>query len=316
MIVGEASSGEEALRKIARANPDLVLMDIMMGGMSGLAATRKLMAIRPTRVVLVSELVSASSDLNFRALEIGALDLVRKPTVDEVASPRHVRRFCRRIRDLAEIPLVTRRRLSPTRSVSAPTPLVEAPLIMAIGASTGGPEAARSLLTALGPQLPCPVVLIQHIADGFEPGFASWLRDVAHVPVELAVEPVDLRRRVVWLAPTGAHLEIHRGRLRPVHTSPIQGVRPSVDHLFNSLAKSSLAARSIAILLTGMGRDGATGMGALRRAGAHTIAQDEASSLVYGMPRAAVEAGAAVDELPLTEIPRRVREMFGSRGPR
>jgi two-component system chemotaxis response regulator CheB len=363
-VVGEARSGEQALRMVSSLQPDLVLMDITMEGMDGLAATRNLMQTSPRPVIIVSDHVGRRANVGFEALQAGALEVIAKPTARDVEDTEAQRRLQRLIRLGAEVPVVTRRRtlgagaeaprhtatLSengekasrdsvrqpqarnnhaernqtlharvasasdalerslPRPPTTPPTPpWRNPPSLICIGASTGGPPALATLLAALAPEPHCPIVIVQHITATFTEGLARWLSQNARLQVEVVSGTTTLRAGTVYIAPGDLHLEITmEGRLTTSDGAPESGHRPSVDVLFESVAASPLVSNTLAILLTGMGRDGARGLKAIRDAGGWTIAQDQATSVVYGMPKAAAEIGAAREILPLNTIAERL----------
>jgi two-component system, chemotaxis family, protein-glutamate methylesterase/glutaminase len=316
-VVGEARSGLEALRRIPLAAPDVVLMDMVMPGMDGLQTSRELMATFPRPILIVSDLVDRHAELNFEALQSGALDVVRKPTAVDLGSAEAVDAFVRRIRILAGVPVVTRhwQRFSQPQGAPAPAPTcqpsAQAQLVL-LGASTGGPMALHQVLTALGGPPRVPILVVQHMTSGFTAGMVRWLANALDTPVELAVHGAEPRPGVVHVAPDGSQLTLRGGRLLLEDGAPSRRHCPSVDDLFASVARSNLAGATMAVLLTGMGTDGARGLLDLRRAGAWTIAQDEASCVVYGMPKAAVELGAACEVLPLASIAQRLCQACGA----
>ncbi|MBX3246896.1 MAG: chemotaxis-specific protein-glutamate methyltransferase CheB [Myxococcales bacterium] len=317
-VVGEASDGVEAIRRVPLVDPDVVLMDMQMPGLDGLAVTRELMANSARPILIVSDLVGRDADLNFRALAAGALDLVRKPTAADRESAAVVDELHRKIRIVSRVPVVTRRWPVAPRMPSAPPeaprvvgpPLADAKLVV-MGASTGGPIALQRVLQEIGAPPSCPVLIVQHMAEGFTRGLAEWLSTASGLPIDLARDGCAPEAGQVYLAPDGAHLVWDQGRLRLRQRDAVGGHRPSVDVLFESVAASEIAPRTLGVLLTGMGADGARGLGALRAAGAWTVAQDEASSVVYGMPKVAVERGAVSEVLPLDHIGARLRRACG-----
>lgn len=331
-VVGTAASGAKALREVPRLRPDVVLMDILMPQMDGLECTRQLMATQATPILIVSDLVGIRSDLHFEALKAGALDVCGKPTREELDDGTAQARLGRLVRLLADVPVVTRRPLPQPRPLSQPRPAGPAvavspvgapyagkqpdpvwlPTALFIGASTGGPPALREILTDLprADGMGIPIVLVQHMTRGFLGGLASWLTQATGYEIELARHGAWLRPGVVVLAPDDRHVEVEADRLLLVDEPSSGGHRPSIDVLFHSVARRRDADRTCAILLTGMGRDGAQGLAALHRAGAWTIAQDEATSIVWGMPRAAIELGAAREVLALHEIRDRVHHWW------
>jgi len=308
VVVGEASDGREALDRIPLTLPDVVLMDIMMARMDGLEATRALMHSCPRPVLIVSDLVGRDADLNFKALEAGALDLVRKPSAAELGDPATADRLRRKVRLLSEVPVVTRRGRAQRRAVpdqaadSASEPGPSGVSMVCIGASTGGPPVILKILAALGDGPAWPILVVQHMSPGFTPGFAKWLSESSGIKVVVAEHGIRPKRGVVYVAGEDRHLRVDGRCLVLDDAPPLSGHRPSVDVLFNSVAERGFAAETIAVLLTGMGRDGAHGLGRIRDAGGWTIAQDEATSVVYGMPKAAVDVGAAREVLGVEAI--------------
>lgn len=306
-IVGEAGSGEAALDRIPSAFPDIVLMDIVMPGVDGLETTRELMHGYAKPVIVISDMGSNAAT-GFEALRAGALDVIGKPSAEELADPAWVRRFCHRIRMLAEIPVITRRRVEGSKPLvierRATRPEASRVEMVCIGASTGGPPALRAVLDGIKSRPQWPVLIVQHMSKGFTTGMASWLGSATGQDVRLASDGEQWQPGVFYIAPDGGHLELGPHRLAVTAGPPLGGHQPAVDRLFSSVARSRLASRTVAVLLTGMGSDGARGLEDLRKAGAWTIAQDEVSSVVFGMPKAAVDLGAACEELSLDEIAR------------
>jgi two-component system chemotaxis response regulator CheB len=295
-IVGEAGDGAEALSRAVRARPTLVVMDVVMPGMDGLTATRRLMSEAPCAVVVISSGPQEDHQgLVFEALRAGAVEVLAKPS--GLNDPAVRARFCGTLRSMASIKVVRRR-----------TPAEAAPKLVVIGASTGGPPALEVLVRGLPPDFPLPIVVAQHLANGFAVGLQRWLQQTTRLPVQVVDRRLALKRGV-YLADDGHHIEIDGSAVTPVR-GEAGGLTPSVDRLFASAR--SYRGGVIALLLTGMGTDGAQGLLDLRGVGAATIAQDEASSLVFGMPRAAIERNAAAEVLPLQGLARRVIELAGA----
>ncbi len=293
-LVGTAHNGLEAVRLVREKRPDLVIMDVVMPGMDGLKATARIMSEAPCAVVIVSTLMEVEAQkLIFEALRVGAVEVLGKPHDVRVKATRD--RLLATLKAMASVKVVRRR---PANRPPAADPLPRAVRRVAIGSSTGGPPALVEVLRHLSPDSP-PVVVAQHLAAGFAQGLRQWLSDVTALDVQLVSRPSRLAPGKVYLAADDTHLEVLGEDVVPVPgrlDSPV----PSVDRLFRSLAQD--AAGVVGILLTGMGEDGARGLLELKRRGAHTIVQDEATSLVYGMPRAAKLMGAAEEELPLPFI--------------
>lgn len=322
-VVGEAHDGEAAIEMCRALRPDVMTLDLVMPGMSGVVVTEQIMAFSPTPIVVVSG--SANRGELFRtydALAAGALEVLEKPRQGE-ADQVWAASLLRTLRLASKVKVIThpRARLSPRRPPPDPMPagVARAPAdyaLVALGASTGGPNALRTILGALPRDFPLPVLVVVHIGGSFAASLADWLDREAALPVRLAVDGEALPERGqpgVLLAPGDRHLIVQRGRLWVTDTPPLLSCRPSVNLLFESVA-TALGAGAIGGLLTGMGRDGATGLAALRRAGAMTLAQDEASSVVYGMPREAALLGAAARILPLDAFSRTLVALAAGQG--
>jgi two-component system chemotaxis response regulator CheB len=286
--------------------PDVVLLDIVMPRLDGVRVTEQIMAAAPTRILIVS-----GQDRR-GAIAAGAVDAVEKPLADE-SDQAFDERLLRAVRLVARVPVVTRRKgaQSEPREPTEPLdPLPLAPLapratvrrdLLAIGGSTGGPSAVVDLLRALPPSFPLPILLVLHIGPSFGFAFADWLGGMSKIPVVEAADGAPLRPGHVHVCPPERHLVLRRNRLFLTRDAERHSCRPSVDVLFESVAES-VGQHAIACLLTGIGRDGAEGLSTLRAQGALTMAQDEASSVVFGMPREAIARGAAVHVLPPAEM--------------
>jgi two-component system chemotaxis response regulator CheB len=336
-VVGEACDGEEALRLVRSLRPDVVSMDVSMPSMDGLEATRRIMAENPTPIVVVSATLKKSDvDLAFEALQAGALAAVEKPP-----GSAHVEFEAKRdemittLRLMARVKVVRRRAagsVRPTDAASQPVAVVQpeavtapetaapAPItiteaqarvdIVAVGASAGGPAALAKLLSGLPENLPVPVAIVQHLAADFLPGLARWLEGTTPLTVRLAREGELLHAGVVYLAPGNVHMTINgRKRVHLLHTRGGHRHQPSATVLLESVAEHYGEA-AIGVILTGMGDDGAAGLLAMREAGACTLAQDEKSCVVFGMPAAAIECGAAEYVVPLDRMAATILEML------
>ncbi len=302
-IAWVARDGREAVARCSRDLPDLILMDLIMPGMDGVEATRRIMAATPCPILIVTATVGNNAAKVFEAMGHGALDAVNIPMMGAGADAQRSRYIL-----LRKIHVISRLRGLPSTSPSKP-PDMKPPPLVAIGASTGGPKALADLLSTLPSPLGAAVVIVQHVDEKFSAGLAEWLDAQTPLRVQLAAEGGRPRTDVIYLAGTNDHLVISSGLTfsytpEPGNTS----YRPSVDIFFRSLAiqwptdPDQGGSRCVAVLLTGMGRDGAEGLAALRRGGWHTIAQDQATSIVYGMPKAAKDLGAAVEILPILEV--------------
>jgi two-component system chemotaxis response regulator CheB len=312
-VVGEAEDGKRAIELCQALRPDVVTMDMMLPLMTGLAATEYIMAHCPTPILVVSSSINRGELFKtYDALAAGAVDVLEKPSGDEPEG-HWEQHFIATVKLVARIRVIThlRARLNGFTQPHAagPLPAIAPPStgracrLIAIGASTGGPGAIVELLRGLSPQVQVPVLLVLHINEPFGSAFADWLD--AQTPRRVAYARggeslAELAGRVA-IAPPDRHLVLRQGRLCLTQEPERHSCRPSVDTLFESVALDG-AATAAGCLLTGMGRDGAAGLLALRRAGGVTIAQDEATSVVYGMPREAALLGAAVHILPLREI--------------
>lgn len=301
-VLGFANDPIEAREAIKRLNPDVITLDVEMPHMNGLDFLEKIMRLRPMPVVMVSTLTQAGAEATISALQLGAVDCIGKPAGGVSAAEAFV--------DLPEkVKAAARSRVRPYEGpVSVPEPppkpeYVPEDVVVAIGSSTGGVEALMTLLSGFPANCP-PTVITQHMPATFTKSFADRLNRICAAQVAEAHDGARLKPGHIWLAPGGAsHLEVVHNSApacRLVDADPVNGHRPSVDVLFHSVSRLKRAA--VGVILTGMGKDGAEGLLAMRREGAHTLGQDEASCVVYGMPRAAYERGAVEKELPLHRL--------------
>jgi two-component system chemotaxis response regulator CheB len=309
-LAGEAADGKEAIELCRDRRPDIVTMDMILPVMSGLAATEYIMAHCPTPILVVSSSFNRGELFKtYDALAAGAVDVLEKPTGME---PEGVweRNLLAQIKLVSKIRVIThpRLRLAGLGQPAAPAPdpargPERSASVLAIGASTGGPGAIVEVLHGLPAAFRQPILLVLHISEPFGIAFAEWLdgQTARRVSYARDGETVASIAGKVAMAPPGRHLVVREGRLRLTDDPERHSCRPSVDALFESVAREYSRAAT-GVLLTGMGKDGAAGLLAIRRAGGLTIAQDEASSVVYGMPREAVLLGAAERVLPLKEI--------------
>lgn len=300
-VVGEAKTGEEAIELVKKLKPQLVTMDLQMPGMGGLKAIEVIMRERPTPIVVISERSSSPGlDLNYEAISRGALELVPKSSVFG-AGDGDVRRFTERLRALASAGVEAERPVAvqPTPTIPVST---EPPLLLGLGASTGGPRALSKVLSELPPDFPLPIAVVQHMAEDFFDSFVRYLGDSSGRRVEKAKHGTQLEPGKVFLAPPRFEMFVKENlTVRLLPPPPNSLISPSADSLFFSMA-TALKSRGLGVLLTGMGEDGAQGLLRMRRLGARTVAQDRASCAVFGMPKAAMELGAAEVVLPLERI--------------
>ncbi|MDT8444156.1 MAG: chemotaxis-specific protein-glutamate methyltransferase CheB [Desulfuromonadales bacterium] len=312
-IVGEVNNGRAAVEQTARLKPDLVIMDVMMPIMGGLEAVAEIMAATPTPILMLSANTDPQDSRSaFAAVKLGALDVMAKPSgVATRAFSQIASQLIVKVKSLSRIRVIHHYRAQRPKWEKATVPLPVGPRrILAIGASTGGPKAVLQLLQELPGDLDAAVLIVQHIADGFAPGFAVWLNRESALAVRLAEPGSELQPGTVLVAPNKVHLTIKSNRIVLENSPPLHNCRPAVDAMFHSLAGQQLAAETVAVLLTGMGTDGAVGLGALKKQGAYTIAQNEASCAIFGMPRAAIESGAVTRILPLEDIAEVVCRLF------
>ncbi len=298
-----AEDGAQAVRKCAEDRPDLILMDMIMPVMDGVEATRRIMAATPCPILVVTATVEGNSSKVFEALGAGALDAVQTPGL---AADGGVVNGEPMVRKALTIDMLSGSAKSGAESavptISAAVPARSIAPMVALGSSTGGPMALAAILKSLPASFAWPVIVVQHVDPQFAPGLASWLGGESGRAVGIAAPGDRPTPGRVLIASTVDHLIIDRQGSLSYSVEPKAMVyRPSVDVFFESLAAAG-ASPGVAVVLTGMGRDGAVGMSRLRADGWHTIAQDRASSVVWGMPGACVEAGAAMEVLPFGEI--------------
>ena len=306
-----AGDGEEAVRMAATQTPDLILMDLLMPVMDGVEATRRIMAESPCAIVVVTRDLGRNANQVFDAMGHGAIDAVDTPTLTDSDTKLAAGPLLRKIRNIAR--LLGGRAQAP-HPLAAATKTPTAPRLVAIGASAGGPAALATLLGALPADFGAAVVAVQHVDEAFAQGMAEWLDAQCQLPVRLARTGEVPEAGAVVLAGTNDHLRLtSSGRLIYTPEPCDYLYRPSIDVFFESVVEH-WRGEAIGVLLTGMGRDGAQGLKAMRERGFQTIAQDQATSAVYGMPKAAATLGAASEILPLQKIaPRLVMTCGGGR---
>jgi two-component system chemotaxis response regulator CheB len=303
-VVGRAGDGNRAVSLARLLRPDVITMDLLLPGLDGPGAIAAIMADAPARILVVSAVADRGADLGFQAIRAGALELIGKPSV---TSGEELRKWGKELVHsiclMAEVPVISRRpRRDPAPAMVSAGARVD---IFGLAASTGGPPALAEIFSRLPKELPVPLVVAQHITEGFTPGMVRWLSQVTPLPVLIAREGDRLEPGKVYFALDGHDLTVERGLARLVRTKG--GPCPSGDLLLTSLARV-YGGRAGGGVLTGMGDDGARGLLEIRRFGGMTCAQDEATSVVFGMPKAALDIGATDHALPLSAMPDFIRQ--------
>jgi two-component system, chemotaxis family, protein-glutamate methylesterase/glutaminase len=313
-VVGEAANGAEAIERAVELSPDLIIMDVHMPILNGLDATKEIMRQAPAPILMVSAAASSNDvALALSATQAGALMILEKPhnpsdpdfageaeqlltMARAMAGVKVVRRWGGSRQPAA---IATRARAAANRAVK----------LIAIGTSTGGPAALHRIFIDLERDFPVPIVVVQHMAHGFIGGLASWLGANTSLKVTVAEQNEPLVGGTIYLAPDDAHLGVTPdGRAALSHSAPLNGFRPSADHLFDSSARA-YGSSLVAVILTGMGSDGADGLATVKARHGRIIAQDERSSVIFGMNQQAIERGLADEVLPLDTIGRRLAEL-------
>ncbi len=324
-VAAAVESAEEALCVFDRSAPDVISMDIRLPGMNGFEATRRIMSENPTPIVVVSASVESEDlKITMNALQAGALAVVEKPVGTTHADYEFLaQRLCTQLAIMSQVKVV-RQRLNGKRYPNLPSgtkPAIGEALptshgdiykVLGIVASTGGPNALVSLLNSLGSDFPWPILLVQHITASFLEGFVAWLDSVSPFSAVIAKDGETPVAGKIYMAPADRHLRLQSPCLRVDQGVPVCAQRPSGTVLFQSMAQTS-GSCSVGVLLTGMGEDGAEGLLQLRRAGGYTIAEDESTAVVYGMPAAGARLGAVCETLPLTFIGPRLLQLAAAR---
>ncbi|MBI3585024.1 MAG: chemotaxis-specific protein-glutamate methyltransferase CheB [Nitrospinae bacterium] len=309
-VIGWAKNGKECIEMVNRLKPNVITMDIRMPIMDGFEATKEIMAKSPTPILVFSASINDDLNVAFNALKFGALDVLEKPRILTAGKSSD---------DMAEV-LIQRikvvSRVRPFKKIFKPTPLdykkyrpkrisisADGDGILVIGASTGGPPVLNYILSKLHPKFPLPILVTQHISQGFMEGLITWLQDECPLKIKIGEDNETVERGSVYFAPDNYHMGITIDKkIFLNNTPPISGHRPSVDFLMESSA-SAYGEHCMGIILTGMGRDGAKGMMAIRNEGGFTLSQDEESSVIFGMPKVAIESGAVMKVCNIEQIP-------------
>ena len=317
-VVGQAADGLEALEMVKRLSPDIVTMDVQMPRLDGFAATKGIMVEAPTPILIITSIDAHALSISLEAIRAGALAVQAKP--GDPSAPgfeEEARELVRQVKAMSEVKVVRHHRQAAQTPAPAdaldggadavPRPsaafLRDVPAeVVAIAASTGGPAALHRILTPLTADFPLPLLVVQHISRGFGPGLAAWLDKASLLRVKLADDGETLRPATVYVARDDRHLCVSASRRIHLSSAPVVGgFRPSATVLFESVA-AAFGRGALAVILTGMGRDGVDGLRAIRSAGGRTIAESKATAVVYGMPGAAVHDGLADLVLPLHEV--------------
>lgn len=315
-VVGQASDGMQAVELTRGLKPDLVTMDVTMPGMDGFAATKEIMVEVPTPIVIISGRADVHEVKGaMQAMLAGALAVLPKPAGPD--SPTFLATstmIVDTVKAMADVKVVRhwRQRRSAAFEPAPRMPLLDAPRaqIVAVATSTGGPAALHSFLSGLPGDFPVPIVIVQHITPGYIEGLATWLNAASSLKVKVAVDGEPLTPHTAYLAPDDHHLGVLSDRTISLSNAPaINGFRPAGTFLFESVARA-FGRSTIAVIMTGMGDDGVVGLRAVRNAGGRVIAQDEATSVVFGMPGAAISAGLVDVVLPLTAIVAQIGDRF------
>lgn len=312
-VVGFAEGGKETLAWLEEHTPDVITMDVVMPGVNGFEVTRRIMETKPVPIVIVSSLYTAhDAKQGFEAMEAGALAILAKPegfgTSGYEASAEEIRLTLKMV---AEVKLIKRHKRQ--REIASAKPATELPAndlieAVAIGTSLGGPMALAQILKELPANFPVPLFVAQHIPVGFTQGLVDWLQGQTALWVEVAKDCARAEPGHCYIAPGGSHLTVNKKHEMHLDSQSPDQLKPSVAKLFESMA-SAYGPHAVGIMLTGMGKDGAQELLLMRQRGAYTIAQDEGSCLMFGMPREAIECGAAKSILPLSQIAKVLKEM-------
>lgn len=303
-LIWTAWDGLEAVEKAAKDTPDVILMDLIMPNIGGVESTRLIMEKSPCAIILVTATVEGNASLVYEAMGYGALDVTCTPTLTGENGIQGVTALLEKIRQVGRIIGKLDAPANKTTSSFIPTPISKTtqPEIILIGASTGGPQALVQIFSQLPKDFPIPIVVAQHVDSEFASGLAAWLNLSTPLAVKIAIDGTTPQQGNIYIAATKDHLVFSPNGVLKYTTSPSDVVyRPSIDVLFKSFAKY-YDHTGVALLLTGMGQDGAEGMLMLRNKGWLTITQDKESSILFGMPQAAIEQNAVCEILPLKDI--------------
>ncbi len=306
-IVGEAADGLEAVKKAEELKPDVILLDLQLPGIDGLEVIKRVMSTNPIPILVLSSVVNKTEEFtSMEALKRGAVDVMEKPSIEKGQSWMQIaREIIKHVKEVSKVHVVPHIGLQglekiPLKEITErPSHKYEA---VAIGASTGGPKLINQILGSLPEDYPMPIFIVQHIAPGFDEGFAEWLDKTVKIKVKLAEDGEGVRPGVAYVAPVGYHMKINeKGQIKLDDGTPVNNQKPSVDILFESVAEV-YGDRAIGIILSGMGKDGAEGLKKMKDRGAKVFALRAEECVVFGMPGAALESGAVDKTSSLEEI--------------
>ncbi|WP_338077880.1 chemotaxis response regulator protein-glutamate methylesterase [Acetomicrobium hydrogeniformans] len=315
-VIDRARDGKEAVEKTLKLDPDVITLDVEMPGMDGLAALKEIMRLKPTPVVMVSSLTRKGADTTMKALALGAVDFVAKPSgaisldMKDVAQELREKVLIAASASVEKLIGIAPPTKEPVRPIQIKRKNIE---VVAIAASTGGPRAIQNVLGNVKTTSIAPIVVVQHMPAGFTKSFAERLNEISILEVLEGYDNLQLKPGMVVIAPGGSHLIVEYNRAKQLicrlsDMPPLHSVKPAADLLFLSVA-DIVGNTSLGIILTGMGRDGAEGAKAIRQRGGYVIAESSDTCVIYGMPKAAVEKGAVDEVLPLHAIPIRIEEL-------
>lgn len=316
-VVGTARNGKESIQKIKDLSPDVITMDVEMPVMDGLAALEIIMKQFPRPVVMLSSLTNEGADATLKALELGAVDFITKPvSVFKVNTEEIKAQLIEKIKVASRVKVNTENLFRSStkkmeiKSIAKPSILQEKnksiKRIVAIGTSTGGPKALQEIIPYLPKNIPASILIVQHMPPGFTKSLAERLNNISEMNVKEAEDNETLLAGWAYIAPGDYHLELKNEanllKIKLTKTKPVSGHRPSVDVMMNSLARLNLGDKVISVIMTGMGSDGAEGIKNIKLSNGYTVAQDEATCVVYGMPKSAISLGCIDKIVPLQDI--------------
>lgn len=308
-IIGTANDGKEAIDLLPKLKPDIITMDIVMPVMNGVQATEYIMAYHPTPILVITSMLPQDMEIAFKALNAGALDVIERPSISELSKPTSKIRkeLIDKVKLLANVKVIThlggrsQKREKDTLQTITKKQDVKFKIV-GIASSTGGPKTIKKILCKLPPDFPIPIVIVQHISQGFTKGLVDWWNTECALEIKEGKDGEKLCNGVVYVSPSFVHMTVTKnGRVKLEDTPPVGGHKPSANVLLSSIAQA-YPQSAIGIILTGMGDDGAIGIKAIKEAGGFTIAEDESSCAIFGMPKVAIEMGVVDKVMPSDEI--------------